>query len=477
MSYVNTIADLEARTYGLTGATGFNNQLLKSAGTVAGLHAGHAGQSAGADLGTGTSAASIQALYNKVYGQKVWSMLNRECNALSIISKRPYTSSGWRIMTSRPTGGSGNSLGVSDNTGADDSTDGILASLASGNSAGQIGSDTPRADGIGGVPENAKLDTAADGLVSIAPTYDTLFTSPKIVAHQFDFSELAMEMAAIDDGIGDIRAQMREDMGKHHAEVQNKMLVMPLEFYLGIEGTTQLANLDRGYTSLLKVVSSNAEIDAMATDELLSTGTSGSPGTADDTAGTTMKTLYGKARSASNGFLDAQVDFNSAYTAAAERDLTLAVINKMLRQIREAGGSPKVILTGYDTIQALADLLQAQERFMDRKEIVPTVNGVRGTKGQEVGFRVSTYYDIPLIPVAAMTQTGQGTSTAISDMLFLDTDHLWLSVMKPTQYFEDGISNGNPFGVGSLGNKALYRTIAEVGCSYFKGQGKITNLK
>ena len=48
---------------------------------------------------------------------------------------------------------------------------------------------------------------------------------------QFDFSELAMEMAQIDDGIGDIRAQLREDMGKHHSEVQNQMLVMPLENY------------------------------------------------------------------------------------------------------------------------------------------------------------------------------------------------------------------------------------------------------
>ena len=56
-------------------------------------------------------------------------------------------------------------------------------------------------------------------------------TSPKVVAHQFEFSELSMEMAMIDDGIGDIRAQLREDMGKHHAEVQNQMLVMPLEFY------------------------------------------------------------------------------------------------------------------------------------------------------------------------------------------------------------------------------------------------------
>ena len=78
---------------------------------------------------------------------------------------------------------------------------------------------------------------------------------------------------------------------------------------------------------------------------------------------------------------------------------------------------------------------------MDRKEIVPTVNGVRGVKGQEVGFRVSTYYDIPLIPVKDIAITNDESSGGISDMLFLDTDHLWLSVMKPTQYFEDGIAN------------------------------------
>ena len=75
----------------------------------------------------------------------------------------------------------------------------------------------------------------------------------------------------------------------------------------------------------------------------------------------------------------------------------------------------------------------------------------------------------------AITANASDT-TAISDLLFLDTDHLWLSVLKPTQYFEDGVSNGNPFGVGRLGNQALYRTIGEVGCSFFRGQGKITNV-
>ena len=450
MSYINTIADMEAQTYGITGHTGINNQLLKQAGSIAGLHTGHDAALTVSSASGAAAASSLGALYNKVYGQKVWSMLNRECNALSVIAKRPYTSSGWRVLSERPAGGSGNSLAIG---------------VTGATSAATIGAATMRADLLGGVPENAALSTAADGLASIAPKYEQLFTSPKIVAHQFEFSELAMEMAAIDDGIGDIRAQMREDMGKHHAETQNAMLVMPLENY-NTQATNTIATIEQNYTSLMKVVSSKEELDAMAAGTVLTASNSGVA---------EIETLYGKARSGAS-FLDAQVDFGGVgYATGNARQLTLTVLNKTLRDLRVAGGSPKVILTGYDTLQTISDLLQAQERFMDGKEIVPTVNGVRGVKGQEVGFRVSTYYDIPMIPVAAMPSTGANTST-ISDMLLLDTDHLWMAVMKPTQYFEDGISNGNPFGVGHLGNKALYRTIAEVGCSYFKGQGKITNL-
>jgi len=447
MSYINTIADLEAQTYG-TGATGsISNQLLKAAGTISGIHTAHDG-ALGAPSGINAN------LYNKVYGQKVWSMLNRECNALSVIAKRPYSSSGWRILSKRAGGGTGNSLDIAAaaNTALNDAL---------------YGADSLRADRIGGVPENASLDSNTDGLISIAPEYDTLFTSPKIIAHQFAFSELSMEMAQIDDGIGDIRAQLREDMGKHHAEVQNSMLVMPLEFYSPTTAYATASGIDRGYTSLFKIISSRAEIVELAAN----TGGNLVAGE-DDQA---IDTLYGKKRSDTIGYMDAEVSFGDGYTSAEARQLTLTTINDMVRRLRVAGGSPKVILTGYDTLQVLSDLLQAQERFMDRKEIVPTVNGVRGVKGAEVGFRVSTYYDIPLIPVAAMPTTGNNSSL-ISDMLFLDTDHLWLSVMKPTQYFEDGISNGNPFGVGSLGNKALYRTMGEMGCSYFKGQGKITNL-
>ena len=83
---------------------------------------------------------------------------------------------------------------------------------------------------------------------------------------------------------------------------------------------------------------------------------------------------------------------------------------------------------------------------------------------------------MPLIPATDMPSTGAAT-TQVSDLLFLDTDHLWLSVMKPTQYFEDGINHGNPFGIGSLGNRGMFRTMGETGCRFFKGQGKLTNVQ
>jgi hypothetical protein len=456
--YIRTMKDLEASTYGLRGSQG--DALMKSAGIVGGFGTPHDVTSTEGNPFTG--ATGLGDLYNVLYGQKVWSMLNQEVNALSMIAKRPYTSSGWRVLKSRPQGGSGSTFAVG---------------------AGAAGSASPKADLIGGVPENEALSN----IPALSPEYAKLYVSPKTVAHKFEFSELGMELAAIDDGVGDIRAIVREDMGKHHAESQNKMLLLPLEAYDDKSGAT---NVERNYTSLHKIVSSAAEIADMWSNDLtnISKGDAGDP-TDDDL--TDLTQIFGSVRTvtitgsdssesvaSTASFLDAEVDYGTSYAAPNARVLTLSILNDMIRRLRQNGGSPKVMLTGYDTIQHISDLLQSQERFMDRKEVVPTHNGVRGPKGAEVGFRVATYYDIPIIPTKDMPSTSASTVTnTLSDIMILDTDHLWLSVMKPTQYFEDGISNGNPFGVGKLGNQGLYRTMGETACSFFKGQGKITNLK
>jgi len=447
--YIKTMKDLEAATYGIR--CGAGNALLKSAGVVSW---GSSGTGHDTDVAGLSGATGLADLYNVAYGQKVWSMLNQEVNALAMLAKRPYTTSGWRILKSRAEGGSGGTFDVQKSGGS--TSRGVVA---------------PSADNIGGVAENASLGSGND-IPAITPEYAKLYTSPKTVAHLFEFSELALEMAKIDDGVGDLRSLIREDMGKHHAEVQNKMLLMPLEHYDQEKASgVNSVNMNRNYTSLMKVVASSAELEAMVDASMLDDSTSSTGGLT-----ATLSTIYGDtsrqlvSNAYNESFLDAEVDYGAGYAAANARILTLTILNDMLRRLRQNGGSPKVILTGYDTIQHLGDLLQAQERFMDRKEVIPTHSGVRGVKGSEVGFRVATYFDIPIIPCKDMPKTGNHATASekLSDLLILDTDHLWLSVLKPTQYFEDGIDNGNPFGVGTLGNQAMYRTIAETGCSFFK---------
>ena len=91
--------DLEAASYGVAGASG--NQLLKAGGIVGGFGTPHDAAS-----NPFTAAANLGDLYNVLYGQKVWAMLNQEVNPLAMLAKLPYTSSGWRVLKIRPVVGS-----------------------------------------------------------------------------------------------------------------------------------------------------------------------------------------------------------------------------------------------------------------------------------------------------------------------------------------------------------------------------------
>ena len=402
--YFKTIGDLERATYGMG-----SDNLLKATGATTGIHNGHhlASQA-------GTLDAS---LHNLIYGQKVWSMINREINALSILPKKPWKSSGWRIMKERAIGGSADTFSVSD------------------------------LDDLGGTAENAALS----GITNVKPVYENLHVSPKTIAHTFEISEIAQLMAGLDDGLGDLIATYREEVGVSHAESMNKMILQDLTSVAGTGIDAHATKADNSLMTLYKIVATHAETNALGTL-------------------TSKNNLYGVARDGTSAteYLESYVDSNSG----TERNLTVNLLNTAIRNLMARGGEPKVILTGYDTIQTLGELLQAQERFMGRTEITPTHNGIKGVEGREVGFRVATYHDIPIIPVKDMPNGGAG----ISDMLILDTDHLFLCTLKPTEYFEGGI-NADVFGHGKLGHRGLYRTVAETVCTYFRGQGKILDLQ
>ena len=333
--------------------------------------------------------STTTGVYNPIFGAKVWSQLNQEQNMFALLPKIVWEKSGWRAITNR-------------------------AALSGG-----------------GVGENATLPD------TIKPTFLELSTKPKIVAHSFNASEMETFLGTKDDGLGDVMKVMREEMGKHHAEMINKMLLT--------DATTLAGN---NVNSVDRICSSLSEesgcLDA---------------GDAD---------IYGIDRSdATYSWADAYVSHNSG----TDRTFTIDQLDTALTNLRVSGANPKVIVTGYDTIERIQQALQAQQRFMGRELVVPTYGGVKGVPGAEGGFNVATYQGIPIIPSKDVVQD------TISRIYILDTDYLAFKVALPTMYFESGMSKKDPFGINYLGDEGLFRTMGELICTRFNTQGKIRDLK
>lgn len=381
--YIRTIEDMERLYYG----------------------AG-AGQNAWAYSGTdllkadSPLASSTSGTYQAIFGRKVWSQLNQEFNAFSILPKKPWEKSGWRVTTAKPSFEKG-----------------------------------------GGVPENATLPETTK------PTFEEVSTKPKTVAHTFDLTETAMFLADKDDGLGDARAVIKMEMAKHHTEHINRMLLGDIDTAAG----NAFESLDRiTSNSYVEDHSTFSDVSAEADHNIYSLTRAG------QTAGSAQ-------------WYDAQVD---AGAASAERSLSLNILDGMFRQVWEAGGQPKVILTGYDTLETIQQLLQPQQRFVEMKRVVPGVNGVKGVPGIQGGFMVATYNGVPIIPSKDVHKESGGSSR----LYFLDTDYLHFCTAKPTLYHESGIETGDPFGINRLGQMGMFHTMGELICAFFKASGKIRDL-
>jgi len=375
--YVRTVSDMERYYYGAGNSMGYSysgSELLKADAPMLSSSAG---------------------TYNAIYGRKVWSQMNQEFNAFSILPKRPWDRSGWRVLTDKPNSGAVH----------------------------------------GGVAENATLPD------TVKPTFQHVAAKPKTIVHTFDMSETAIFLADKDDGMGDIRSVLKEEMGKHHAEMVNKMLLTDVTTAAG----NNIESIDRVTTSDSTVMTSGTHYDAGDED------------------------IYSIDRNGSNNswsYAEGNGD-----TGSANRVLSLDHLDDLFQKIWVRGGNPKVILTKYDTLMRLQQLLQSQQRFMEEKRVTPSHNGVKGVPGMEAGFVVATYNGVPIIPSKDVAADGLGR------MYFLDTDYMYFSTAIPTQYYESGIETGDPFAINRLGQEGMYRTMGELWTTFFGGQGSVRDLK
>ena len=385
-NYTRTVQDMERYYYGAGTNMGFGysgSELLKADAPMLSTTAG---------------------TYQAIYGRKVWSQLNQEFNAFSILPKKPWDRSGWRVVTSKPS----TSVG-------------------------------------GGIAENGTLPDTTK------PVFQNVAAKPKTIAHTFDMSEVAIFLNDKDDGLGDIRSVLKEEMGKHHAEHINQMLLGDVDTPAG----NDIESLDR--------------VTAAYHDDTTDATTTGMNAGHDSLSAEGDLDIYSIDRSA-NAWASAEMSNNVVGDAATNRVLSLDHLDEMFQKLWIRGGNPKVILTGYNTLMRIQQLLQSQQRFMEEKRVVPTYNGVKGVPGVEAGFIVATYNGVPIIPSKDVISDGIGR------MYVLDTDYLYYSTAKPTQYFESGIETGDPFAINRLGQEGLYRTMGEVWTTFFGGQGQIRDL-
>jgi len=383
--YVRTITDMERYYYGAGNAMGYSysgSELLKADSPMLSTTAG---------------------TYQAIYGRKVWSQLNQEFNAFSILPKKPWDRSGWRVITGKPSTTVG-----------------------------------------GGVAENATLPETQ------RPTFQHIAAKPKTIAHTFDMSETAIFLADKDDGLGDIRSVLKEEMGKHHAEMVNMMLTEDVDEKAG-----------NNFESLDRITAADGTSSGL-------TGLRTTGGTTHCSAADLD--IYSIDR-ATNEWSEAEVSCGADKSAANRRTMSLDHLDDMFQKMWVRGGNPKVILTHYDTLMRLQQLLQSQQRFMEEKRVTPTYNGVKGVPGIEAGFIVATYNGVPIIPSKDVKPDGIGR------LYFLDTDYLHFSTAIPTQYFESGIETGDPFAINRLGQEGLYRTMGEVWTTFFGAQGSIRDLQ
>ena len=186
MNPINTIQELEALYYG--------NQ----AGLI---------QKADAPILTSTT-----GVYNAVFGEFVWSLLNQEANAFGILPKTPWERSGWRLKTAKA---------------GTDETGGI----------GEAGT----------IPESVK------------PTFVEVTNTLKTIAHTLEVSEHQQYLYDKDDGAASLE-WLRQDAGVRHKEQMNIMLMADVSAdaagaTANYTGTNNIESLDR-------VISNDSEEDA-----------------------------------------------------------------------------------------------------------------------------------------------------------------------------------------------------------------------
>ena len=420
-------------------------------------------------------------VFNATYGRKVWDALNNQTRFWNIVRKVQFGPTvGWRLRTDRGTGRSG-----------------------------------PIAEAEG------PLNYSSGDVYNLPPAMQSNFegvqSDPRTVGTVFGISLKGQIMSGLEGGMGDNLAVEQEAAARDHIKELNQEILLRSYAKLdeALVGTDTTANIyGNGYGVFRRgdtfaVAGSSAATNSNMVTSIDDNGDLVIPANANVT-GSDNGVLYATSR---NGFtsLDDIVSHdgiryshasdrsyagvynvraprndsgagrgaNSWYSGRVDsndgtgRDLTLQMLDRAIRTVRERGGDPDIIVTGYDQLDRLASILQAQQRFMGTDEFVVEMGDDRTLPGTHTGFQVATYKNIPIFPDVDVARALDVDGSELgSNIYVMDSRYLEVAIAAPTQY----IDNRDFFQANSMALRGLFYTIGEFRSYRFDTNYKITDL-
>ena len=176
--------------------------------------------------------------------------------------------------------------------------------------------------------------------------------------------------------------------------------------------------------------------------------------------------LHGIDRSA-NTWFNAYVN----HASNTDRTMALSQVDALFPQVRplwkDASMQNKAIITVYDTLERLEQLIQSQQRFVNTVSAQMSVNGIQTLKGAEAGFDVTAYKYVPCIPDQNAAQD------TLSRLYLLDLDVTSIQMAVPIMYQE----SEEYLHIDRFGRMGVYYGAMELVCKKPAACAKLRDLK
>jgi len=404
--------------------------------------------------------------FAQTYGRKIWDALNNRTVAWNAIKKVPWgPTAGWVLRTDR---GSGRMRPVTE-TGALPTIDvsnylgvyslpkivaadfgvpikSIIVNTLEGGMGDVLAAEmqATERDFVKGI--NQMIMAGTSYIVSAGAT--TSFTVPTSVAAHFKIGDVVGFWDASATGEGDAA----ETMTVSAVNTSTGEVTVSTHTTACADGDVQFIKSRAGFTSL----------DDICHEDAAQVGGAAMTGLGSDVYNLTTRTAGGYAAAA-------LVD----YHAGVSRPLTLNLIDTGIQNVREKGGEPKLMITGWDQYFNLERLLNSHQRYMGQEMYQVGVGDENTLEGTRTGLVLSTYMGVPILPDPDTPKSVAADDTVLgSNIYLLDTDYLEIAVAMPTQYIE----NRDYFAANALVVRGLMYMMGELRCTRIDTQAKICDI-